>query len=177
MNKGHKRKSHERRKDLAGEYRWGDTVQFILFLVFIIGLIADLFIVKISSSWQEVIPWYFRVVVFLPLIVIAVYFVQKAHQKVFEEERKELMVIKTDVFAMVRHPMYFGSILTFLSFVVISFSVISLLIFVIIVISYYYLCRFEEHLLLAKLEIEYKNYMKNVPMLIPRVRNLSKGFK
>jgi len=177
MNKGHKRKSHERRKDLAGEYRWGDTVQFILFLVFIIGLIADLFIVKISSSWQEVIPWYFRVVVFLPLIVIAVYFVQKAHQKVFEEERKELMVIKTDVFAMVRHPMYFGSILTFLSFVVISFSVISLLIFVIIVISYYYLCRYEEHLLLEKLESEYKNYMKNVPMLIPRVRNLSKDIE
>lgn len=170
MKKGHKRKSHEHRRDLAGEYRWGDAGQLILFAVFIIGLIADLFIVKISSSWQEVIPWYFHVIVFLPLIVIAGYFAQRAHQKVFQEERKELMVIKTGVFAMVRHPMYFGSILIYLSFVALSFSVIALVIFVIIALFYYYLCRYEEHLLLVKLGDEYKNYMKNVPMLIPRVR-------
>jgi len=176
MKKGHRRKSHEHRSDLAGEYRWGDTGQLILLLVFIIGLIADLFIVKISNSWQEVIPWYFRVVVFLPLIAIAGYFAQRAHQKVFQEERKELMVIKTDVFAIVRHPMYFGSILTFLSFVVISFSVITLVIFVIIVLFYYYLCRYEELLLIEKLGDEYKNYMKNVPMLIPGVRKQSKGY-
>ena len=170
MKKGHRRKSHEHRRDLAGEYRWGDTGQFILFLVFIIGLIADLFIVKISISWQGIIPWYFRVIVFLPFIAIAGYFVQRAHQKVFQEERKELKVIKTDVFAMIRHPMYFGSILLYLSFVILSLSIVALVIFVIVVIFYYYLCCYEEQLLLAKLGDEYKNYMKNVPMLIPRIR-------
>ncbi len=56
MNKGHKRKSHENRKDLAGEYRWGDTGQIILLIVFVIGMISDLFLLKISDSWQNVFP-------------------------------------------------------------------------------------------------------------------------
>ena len=170
MCEGHKRRDHEHRKDLAGEYRWGDTGQLLLLLVFIIGMIADVFLVKISNSWQDTVPWYYRIVIFIPLLFVSGYFAQRAHKIVFEEERKELMIIKIDVFARIRHPMYFGSILTFLSFVILSLSVIALIIFIIIVIFYYYLCRYEEQLLLERLGDEYKQYMKNVPMLIPKIR-------
>ena len=41
MNKGHKRKSHEHRKDLVGEHRWGDTGQIILLVIFFIFLIFN----------------------------------------------------------------------------------------------------------------------------------------
>ena len=170
MNEGHKGKSHEHRKDLAGEYRWGDTGQIILLIVFIIGMISDLFLLKISDSWQNVFPWYFRIVVFIPLLFIAGYFAQRAHKIVFHQERDELIVIKTDVFAMIRHPMYFGSILTYLGFVILSFSVIALIVFVIVVIFYFYLCRYEEQILIEKLGNQYKNYMKKVPMLIPFIK-------
>ena len=141
-----------------------------MLIVFIIGMISDLFLLKVSDPWQNAFPWYFRIVVFLPLLFVAGYFAQRAHKKVFEEERKELMVIKTDVFAIIRHPLYFGSILTYLSFVILSLSAFSLVIFVVVVIFYYYLCSYEEQLLIAKLGDEYKNYMKNVPMLIPKFK-------
>jgi len=170
MNKGYKRNSHEHRKDLAGEYRWGDTGQIILLIIFIIGMTSDLFLLKLSDSWQDAFLWYYRIVVFFPLLFVAGYFAQRAHKKVFHEERKELMVIKTDVFARIRHPMYFGSILTYLGFVILSLSVIALVIFIVVVIFYYYLCRYEEQILIEELGDEYRNYMKNVPMLIPRVR-------
>jgi len=170
MNKEHKRKSHEHRKDLAGEYRWGDTGQIIFLIVFIIGIISDLFLLKISDSWQNVFAWYFRIVVFIPLLFIAGYFAQRAHKIVFQQERDDLIVIKTDVFAMIRHPMYFGSILTYLGFVILSFSVIALIVFVIVVIFYFYLCRYEEQILIEKLGDQYKNYMKKVPMLIPFIK-------
>ena len=170
-SEGHKRHSHEHRKDLAGEYRWGDTGQIIFVIIFIIGMISDLFLLKISDSWQDTFPWYFRIVVFIPLFFIAGYFGQRSHKIVFQQERKKLMVIKTDVFARIRHPMYFGSILTYLCFVILSLSLISLVIFVIVVIFYYYLGRFEEKILLEKLGDEYKDYMKKVPMLIPSIRN------
>jgi len=170
MSEGHKRKSHEHRKDLVGEYRWGDTGQIILLIVFIIGLVLDLFLLRLSDSWQDVVPWYFRIVVFIPLLFVAGYFAQRAHQKVFKEERKEIMIIETDVFAIIRHPMYFGSILIFLGFVILSLSMVALVIFVVIVVFYYYLCRYEEQLLLEKLGDKYKNYMKKVPMFIPRLR-------
>jgi protein-S-isoprenylcysteine O-methyltransferase Ste14 len=170
MRECYKRYSHEHRTDLAGEYKWGDTGQIVLLIVFIIGMTFDLFILKISNSWQDAFHLYFRIIMFLPILFIAVYVPQRAIKKVFQEERKELMVIKTDVFAIIRHPMYFGSILLYLSFVVLSLSMIALVIFVIVVIFYYYLSRYEELLLIEKLGNEYKDYMKNVPMLIPELR-------
>jgi len=167
---GHTRRSHEHRNDLAGEYKWGDTGQLVLFFVFIIGMVLDLFLLKVSNSWQNIVPWYFRIVVFIIILFVGLYFIQHAHKKIFQEERKELMVITTDVFAIIRHPLYFGSILIFLGFVILSASVIALVIFVIIVLFYYYLCRYEEKLLVEKLGDEYREYMKKVPMLIPGFR-------
>jgi len=170
MSEGRKRHSHEHRQDLAGEYRWGDAGQIALLILFIIGTSADVFVLKLSDSWQDAILWYFRMVIVLPAIVVAGYFSQRAHKKVFEEQRTELMVITTDVFARIRHPMYFGSILLYVGFVILSLSVIALAIFVVVVIFYYYLCRYEEQLLLAKLGDKYRRYMKNVPMLFPKLR-------
>ncbi len=166
----HKKQYQEHREDLAGEYKWGDTGQLLLIIVFIIGLMADLFLFKLSDSWQNIFPWYLRIIVILPLMISAGYLNQRAHKKIFIEKRMKLMVIKTDVYSIIRHPMYFGSILIYLSFVILSLSLIALMIFVVVVIFYYYLCLYEEDLLITKLEDEYKDYMKNVPMLIPRIK-------
>ena len=167
MIKGHKRKSHEHRKDLAGEYRWGDIGQILFMIVFFVGLIVDIFLLKISDSWQDLIPWYARILAFIPILLAAGYFAQKAHKKVFEEERESLMVITTDIYSVIRHPMYLGSILIFLSVVVLSLSLIATMIFIAVVIFYYFLCRYEEKVLIEKLGKEYTDYMKKVPMLIP----------
>lgn len=170
MNEGHKRKSHEHRKDLAGEYRWGDSLQLIFVVIFFIGMTLDLFIFKFSSSWQSIFPWYYRVIVFIFIFFIAGYFVQKSHKKIFGEEREELVVVKTDIYSRLRHPMYFSAILVYLCFVILSFSVITLLIFFVVVIFYYYLSYYEEKILIDKLGDEYLDYVKNVPMLIPSFR-------
>jgi len=167
MNVGHKRKSHEHRKDLVGEHKWGDIGQIIFLTIFVIGIATDLFLFKLSAPWQEEFLWYFRIIIFIPLFLIAGYFAQKAHKKVFQEERKNPMVIKTDIFAVIRHPMYFGSILIYLAFLVLGLSFIGLIIFIFVVIFYYYLCRYEEKLLIQKFGKEYIEYMKKVPMLIP----------
>ena len=170
MSESYKRQSHEHRSDLSGEYRWGDMGQLLFVIVFIAGMLSDIFLLNISASWQQTFPWYIRIVLFLPVFFMAVYFAQKAHKKVFEEERKELMVIKTDVFGRLRHPMYFGFLLIYVSFVLLSLSVIAAVIFVVVVLFYYYLCRYEERLLIEKLGEEYTEYMKHVPMLFPKLR-------
>lgn len=170
MVEGHKRKSHEYRNDLAGEYKWGDKGQFILLIIFIIGMMLDVFLLDISDFLQKPFPWYFNFIMFFPLLFIAIYFMQKAHKIIFEEEREQLMLIDKDVFARVRHPMYFGSIMIYLAFVFLSLSLVAIIIFIIVVIFYYYNCRYEEKILIEKLGDQYRNYMKKVPMLIPKIR-------
>jgi len=170
MNKGHKRHSYEERIDLAGEYRWRDAGQLLLLVIFIIGMVSDLFILNISSSWQNVIPWYFRILVFIPIFFVSGYFAQSGLKKVFREERKKLEVIRSGVFGIVRHPIYLGSILVFLSFVILSLSIASLIIWFVIIVFYYCLSRYEERLLIEKLGKDYRDYMNEVPMLIPRIR-------
>jgi protein-S-isoprenylcysteine O-methyltransferase Ste14 len=170
MSDGHKKYSHEHRKDLAGEYRWSDTGQIVLLIIFIIGMTSDLFLLKVSDSWQDVFPWYLRAIIFIILFFIAGYLAQTGLKQVFHEEREDLQVISSGVFGIVRHPIYLGSIILFLSFVVLSFSLMALSIWFVVIAFYYYLCKFEENLLIDKLGDKYRNYMKKVPMLIPSIK-------
>jgi protein-S-isoprenylcysteine O-methyltransferase Ste14 len=172
MNKkqGYHGHRHENREDLAGEYRWGDAGQLLFLIVFIIGIIFDILIFKISGSWQNIIPWYYRLLIFIPLFFVSGYFSQNGLKKIFKEQREKLEVIDTGVFGVVRHPIYLGSIILYLSFVVLSFSIVAFFIFIAIIMFYYYLCRYEEDLLLQKLGEKYKNYMNEIPMLFPGLK-------
>jgi protein-S-isoprenylcysteine O-methyltransferase Ste14 len=86
---------------------------------------------------------------------------------VFGEKRDPPQVITKSVFSIVRHPIYFGSIITILGLVILTLSILSFIIWLIIVVFYYYVSRHEEKLLIAKFGKEYEEYMRKVPMLFP----------
>jgi len=56
--KTHKRKSYEKRVDLAGENTWGDLGQLILFIVFIVGIILDLVFLRVGQSFGVLLLFY-----------------------------------------------------------------------------------------------------------------------
>ena len=170
MNKGHKRHSYEERIDLAGEYRWGDAGQLILLIVFIVGTALDLLFLKITLFFYMPVSLFFRILVALSILIISFIIVGLGLKKVFGEKRNRLMVARTSVFSLVRHPVYLGSILLYLGFIILSMSLIAFGIWIIIILFYYYISRFEENLLIKKLGEEYLQYMQDVPMFIPRIR-------
>ncbi len=169
MKKGYKSKNFEKREDIAGEYRWGDAGQLFLALVFIAGMLIDLFLLKIQFPFHEVIPFYIRVLVVASLFVISGYLAKSGLKIVFGEKRERLMVIRSGVFSFVRHPIYLGSILLFLGFTILSLSIVAGILWIIIVIFYFFLSWYEERLLINKIGKEYEQYMKEVPMFIPRI--------
>ena len=168
--KGYKRKTHEHREDLAGEHKLGDIGQIILLIVFIIGLLADKFILHCSVFLIEFIPFYLRVLIALPFFVFSSYLALFGLKTIFGEQREELVVIKSGVFSIVRHPIYLASILVYLGFIIISLSIIAFCIWIIIILFYYNISRYEEGILVDKLGIQYEDYMRQVPMFIPRFR-------
>ena len=104
--RGYKRKGHEDRNDLAGEHSVGDIGQIILLILFIAGWLVDKDILHFSVFFTQTVSIYLRVLLSLPVFLLAFFFARSGLKTVFVEKRKELAVIKTGVFSIVRHPIY-----------------------------------------------------------------------
>jgi len=166
-DKGHLRKSHQHRDDLTGEYAFGDMGQLILLVVFLVVWIADSFIFKYSTFLTRYIFNYIRVPIALIVLAISGLLAWAGLKIVFGETREEPQVITTGVFSIVRHPIYLGSILLYLGFILLTLSPLSVLVWFLIIIFYYMISRYEEKLLTQRFGSVCEEYKKKVPLLFP----------
>ncbi len=165
--KGHLRKSHQHRDDLTGEHAFSDIGQLIFLIIFLIVWIADSFVFKYSTFLTQYVPNYIRVPIALIVLVISGLLAWTGLKIVFRETRDEPQVITTGVFSIVRHPIYLGSILLYLGFILLSLSLLSFLVWILIIVFYYMISRYEEKLLIQRFGSAYEEYKKKVPMLFP----------
>jgi protein-S-isoprenylcysteine O-methyltransferase Ste14 len=162
-------KRHENRKDLAGEHVLGDLGQIIFSVMFLVVWITDPFFAKHSAQFSEYAPLYIRIPLAIAISIIAGYLAKKGLNTVFAEVREKPIVIRTGVFGVVRHPIYLGAILFYLSLLAVSFSLVAGLVWVVIILFYIFLCRHEEKLLIEKFGNDYEQYKLETPMLLPRL--------
>jgi protein-S-isoprenylcysteine O-methyltransferase Ste14 len=161
------RKSHQHRGDLTGEHAFSDMGQLIFLITFLIVWIADSFIFEYSTFLTQYISNYIRVPIVLIILTIYGLLAGFGLNTVFGKTRKEPQVITTGVFSIVCHPIYLGSILLYLGFILLSLSLLSVLVWFIIIIFYYTISRYEEKLLTQSFGSAYEEYKKKVPMLLP----------
>ena len=164
------REGRDERKDLAGEHTFSDTGQLLLLFIFLTAWIVDSFVFSYSTFISEYIPLYAKIPLSVILLVSAGYLARTGLKIVFGEIREEPSVIRKGVFGIVRHPIYLGSILFYLGLLVLTFSIIAIAIWILIIAFYYFISKHEEKLLLEKFSKDYEEYKKEVPMLIPRIR-------
>jgi len=167
IDKGHLRKSHQHRGDLTGEYAFSDMGQLIFLVVFLVIWIADSFVFKYSTFLTRYVSNYIRVPIALIVLIISGLLAWAGLKAVFGETREEPQVITTGVFSIVRHPIYLGSILLYLGFILLSLSLLSVLVWILIIVFYYMISRYEEKLLIQRFGSAYEEYKKKVPMLFP----------
>ena len=160
-------KRHHDRADLAGEYKWGDLGQLILLVIFLIVWIADSFFLKYSTFLSNYISGYIQIPLVCFLMICSAYLARSGLRIIFGEIQQQPAVIRKGVFKIIRHPIYLGSILFYLGLFFASFSLLSLVIWIAIVLFYHLIAKHEEKLLLQVFGVEYKNYMSKVPMWIP----------
>lgn len=162
-------KKHENRNDLAGENALGDIGQVILLLIFLIVWISDSLFIKYSIQYADFAAPYVRIPLAVIILFTAGYLAKQGLTIVFAKVREKPVVIRKGVFSIVRHPIYLGAILFYLSLIVVCFSLIAALIWVIIILFYIYLCKHEEKLLIQKFGSDYETYKSETPMLLPRI--------
>ena len=168
--KGIGEERHNDRQDLAGEHILSDLGQIILLIIFLASWILDSFFIKYSTFISNYIPLFVKIPLSVIILLTAGYLARTGLDIVFGEIREEPVVIRKGVFGVVRHPIYLGSVLFYLGLLVLTFSIITTIIWFFIIIFYHFIARHEEKLLSERFGEDYREYMKEVPMWIPRRR-------
>jgi len=164
-----KTKLHEGRDDLTGEYKWGDAGQLVLFFIFIAVWIIDSFFSRTSTFFAEYVHWIIRVLIAAQVLIFSFIISRNGLKIVFNEVRETPEVIRKGVFGIIRHPIYLGAILLYLGLIITTFSLFAVVVWIIILVFYYIIARYEEKVLVERFGDDYREYMKDVPMLVPRI--------
>jgi protein-S-isoprenylcysteine O-methyltransferase Ste14 len=157
--------SKHRHEHLTGEKPGSHRNQMIMMFTFFIVWIVDSFLLRITTFlWSLTFFWVY-IVIGAVVIVVAAYFMDASHKDLFDTQVEGLAT--TGVFGSVRHPMYLGTHLVYLGLAIATFSLASIVMWVIILAFYNTLANYEEKKLEERFGEEYLEYKKNVRKWIP----------
>jgi protein-S-isoprenylcysteine O-methyltransferase Ste14 len=158
------------RDDLTGEHKFGDAGQLIIAVLFLIIWIADSFFLKYTTFLNNYVPLAVRIILGIFMLLIAFFLARNGMKIVFDEVTNTPVVIRKGVFGIVRHPIYLSEIIFYLGLLFFRTSLAAAGVWIIAILFLTYISRFEEKLLLTRFGDEYRQYMKDVPMFIPKIR-------
>lgn len=152
-------------ENLTGEKPGGHRNQMILMVIFFIVWIVDSFVLRLSTFlWGFTYFWIFIGFGGI-LVILAIYFIRASHKDLLDAKVDELAT--TGVFARVRHPMYLGSHLLYLGLAISTFSLASIVLWVIAFAFYDSLANYEENKLEERFGEEFREYKNSVRKWIP----------
>jgi protein-S-isoprenylcysteine O-methyltransferase Ste14 len=168
MEKRILRSDSHSRNCFGREYPKSDQIQIILLLLFLMAWSLDSFLLKASTYPARSLPLHLRLIISGVLIFTGLLLVKRSHNLVIDEAYEKPTLIDTDVYYLVRHPMYLGILLVYLGLYSSTLSTISLGLWVGIFMIYNRMATYEERDLIRIFGREYEDYMRRVPRWVPR---------
>lgn len=119
----------------------------------------------------------FHLILFIPFIILGIWFgivgVRGTTLKVSETHKAE-KIITSGIYSTIRHPQYFGGVLSHIGITFLLSSFYSLISTPLIILINIVLCWKEEKELIKEFGKGYTNYKKNVPMFFPKIGRSNK---
>ena len=153
------------RYGIGAEHPINDRAQLVFAVVFLIVWVIDSFFLHYAINLVGLTSLFITVPVGVVCFIIGVYFVRNAEAVVFSN--KEAKVIDTGVYAWVRHPMYFGSLLILLEFTLSTLSILSFIVWIAFFVFFDRMATYEEKDLTRMLGQQYVDYRRRVHKWIP----------
>ncbi len=141
-----------------GELPHGHLLQVSCFVLFLAVWFLDSFIFNYSTFLAIYFPWLVRIALALGVFVIALAVLELAHGHLHNMKSGKLMT--TGIYGHVRHPLYLGTLLLYLPFIFWSFSLLSVIPWLIAVAAYNKMANYEEQSLTKRFGKEYLEYKK-----------------
>ena len=113
---------------------------------------------KISTFLNNYVQLLIRLALFMIIFITALVFIMKSHKLLFRSHEPPDHLIISGIFRYVRNPMYFGILLIYISLICLSISLISIGVFIIVFLVYNWMVNYEESILEARYEQEYRDY-------------------
>ena len=104
------------------------------------------------------------------LLILAGFYITYRAWRVLHAAQKEGTLATTGPYALVRHPQYDGFILIMTGFLLMWPTLLTLVMFPVLVVVYIRLARMEERMVIAEFGETYTGYAKGVPAFMPRLR-------
>jgi protein-S-isoprenylcysteine O-methyltransferase Ste14 len=162
-------KKHQGHPHLTGEHTFGDAGQLILFAIFLGIWITDSFIFHYTTFLLDTIPDYIRLAAAGLVLISGWILARHGMKEIFGTPREKPELITTGVFRVVRHPIYTGAILFYLTAILSTLSLAAALFWLVIIGFYIYISRYEERILTEAFGNDYLEYKKRTGMLFPKL--------
>ncbi len=159
--------SSEKEKFLEMMMPGNHTYQLIFGIAFFILWILDSFLLRFSTLYSDVVPFWIPLIPSAFVFLIALYLIDASHKDLFNSGPFGLRT--EGIFSKVRHPMYLGTALVYLALAIATISVISLILFFFIFLGYNHIANFEERKLEQNFGEEYIDYKQRVGKWIPKL--------
>ena len=157
------------KRGIGKEHPKSLLIQLSAAIIFFLIWILDSFIFRFSTGVANLVPFILRLMLCLLLFTFGCILIFGAGHILFHKKNKSSDLITTGIFAHTRHPIYLGVLLLYIGFILFSFSLISLIGWIIVFILYNRIASFEEKDLEDILKEQYLEYKKKVPKWIPKI--------
>lgn len=153
----------------GAEHPLCDKLQAILPIPFLVVWILDSFIYKVSTFLAGFISLPIRLMLAGGTLIIAIQLLRLSHQAIFNEAHDPPSVVESGVYLFMRHPMYTGTLLIYLGFILSTLSLFSLVYWIGVFMACDHFATYEENDLIRIFGEEYVEYQKRVPKWIPKI--------
>jgi protein-S-isoprenylcysteine O-methyltransferase Ste14 len=153
---------------MGAEFPYGDKLQLAALIVFFIMWGLDSFIFHLTNFLAVFVPIVIRLVLAAVSFGFAFLLLDLLHKMIFGKARDSPQVLDTGVYGKVRDPMYLGTLLVYVGFILATFSLLSLVVWIGIFLLYDKMATYEEGLT-RLLGDAYRNYQNSSPKWRPRI--------
>ncbi|MDX1797641.1 MAG: isoprenylcysteine carboxylmethyltransferase family protein [Candidatus Lokiarchaeia archaeon] len=139
----------------------------LLPIIFILLWFLDSQVFRFSTFLNKYAPPLIRLILFIIVFAISIAFIILYHRKLFKKHQPSNNLITNGILRYVRNPMYFGILLIYVAFLILSISLIGIGLFIVVFLVYNWMVNYEEKILEDIFGDEYREYKSKVPKWIP----------
>lgn len=159
------KKNHSHGREMPHSHLYQLTLPILFASIWIL----DVFIFKLTLWLNDIVFLWIRMLLSFIFLAAAFAFIYLSHKAIFGEDHDTASneLITTGILGHVRNPMYLGIMLIYVSFIMLSMSILSMIIFIFVFLVYNKMADFEAGILEEMFGNDYLVYKNNVPKWIP----------